>query len=69
MLVNVIYFRGPWSEKFYKMRQTSPFFLDERNSVDAKFMSRSDYVGYVNLEEFDAELLKIAYKVFIKANF
>jgi len=63
MLVNVLYFRGPWKYRFYSNPALRPFYLDESKTVDTQFMSKEDYYGYADLKALDSQLIEIPYKV------
>jgi len=63
MLVNVLYFRGPWNYRFYSPSEPRPFYLDQSKTVDTQFMSKEDYYGYADLQDLDAQLIELPYKV------
>ncbi|XP_059487006.1 antichymotrypsin-2-like [Neocloeon triangulifer] len=62
VVVNVMYFRGPWNYKFYSPSEPRPFYLDETNTVSAQFMSKEDYYGFVDLKGLDAQLIELPYR-------
>ena len=65
VLVNAIYFRGVWANKFKpEYTRKAQFYVSPRENVTVDMMkSRSDY-PYVDLtEELDAQTVALPYKV------
>ncbi|CAB3385094.1 Hypothetical predicted protein [Cloeon dipterum] len=63
VLVNAIYFKGPWLKPFKKDKtHNRPFFTDENNSVEVPFMYQKTHFPYNKLDELDAQLLVMPYE-------
>ncbi|XP_065333034.1 antichymotrypsin-2-like isoform X1 [Cloeon dipterum] len=63
VLVNAIYFKGPWLKPFKKDKtHNRPFFTDENNSVEVPFMYQKTHFPYRKLDELDAQLLVMPYE-------
>ncbi|XP_065334642.1 uncharacterized protein LOC135935939 [Cloeon dipterum] len=63
VLVNAIYFKGPWLKPFKKdSTRNLPFFTDENTSVQVPTMYQSTYFNYRKLDELDAQLLIMHYE-------
>jgi serine protease inhibitor len=64
VLVNAIYFKGLWEEPFEKKATTKrDFFTGETKKIKVPFMTQTDKMQYAKLEDFDAQLLQLFYKV------
>ncbi|XP_065333053.1 serine protease inhibitor 42Dd-like [Cloeon dipterum] len=62
LILNMLYFRGPWRYQFYGPSQPRPFYVDQGNAVDAQFMSKEDYYKYADLKDLNTELIELPYK-------
>lgn len=62
VLVNAIYFKAFWKEEFYKPN-TAPgkFYINEKDTVDAKYMHIKEGFQYAVLDELDATAVKFPY--------
>ncbi|XP_059486992.1 leukocyte elastase inhibitor-like isoform X2 [Neocloeon triangulifer] len=62
VLVNAIYFKGPWLKPFIKSStQDRPFYSDETNSIEVPFMYQKSYFEYAKLDDLEAQLLILPY--------
>jgi len=65
VLVNTVYFRGEWREKFSRdSTRKEDFFLDNSKSVKVQMMRLSDSIEYGKFPEMDAKVIGLPYKVF-----
>ncbi|XP_013188571.2 antichymotrypsin-2 isoform X5 [Amyelois transitella] len=63
VLVNAIYFKGSWKEKFNKNHtQNRKFYVSKDQSVDIPFMYKKDHFLYGESEELNAQLLQLPYE-------
>jgi serine protease inhibitor len=64
VLVNVVYFKGTWLYPFSEC-QTSicDFYTDETNKVQVPIMHIVERYAFAKLEDLDAQLLQLDYKV------
>lgn len=62
VLVNAIYFKGNWEQKF-PIERTSPgdFYVDETKTVTVDYMRNEDDYRFAELSELDACALEIKY--------
>jgi serpin B len=64
VLVSALYFKGPWLYPFVKEHTSDrDFYTNETNSVKVPFMYQKKRHGYAKLEDLDAQLLELPYKV------
>jgi serpin B len=63
VLVNAIYFKGFWENKFNKDNtQKKPFYLNEEDHVDVDMMSTKAKFAYGRFEDLDATAIDMPYK-------
>jgi len=64
VLVNAVYFKGPWLYPFKKeYTENRDFYTDETNKVEVPFMYQKKHLGYADLSDLDAQLLELPYEV------
>ncbi|XP_063932015.1 leukocyte elastase inhibitor-like isoform X1 [Zophobas morio] len=62
-LVNAIYFKGDWLDKFTKSRTTKePFYLDDQQMIQVEMMNGTKKVSYKFDDKLNAGILRLAYK-------
>jgi len=63
VLVNAIYFKGDWQEKFKpENTKTKPFHIDGGTTVDCQMMFMKKRFSYKEDEALDAKVIRIPYK-------
>ncbi|KAF2894162.1 hypothetical protein ILUMI_12016 [Ignelater luminosus] len=63
VLVNAVYFKGAWDNKFDKENTvTAPFFITPENKVDCQMMHNTSDYRYRIDEELDANIVELPYK-------
>lgn len=63
ILVNAIYFKGNWAEKFDKSKtKKQPFYLDDNNKVDVDTMHIKERFSFGEDENLDAKILELPYE-------
>lgn len=62
VLVNAIYFKGNWDQKFPTSR-TAPgdFYIDETKTVTVDYMRNDDNYRYAQLDDLDASAVELKY--------
>lgn len=62
VLVNAIYFKGNWEQKF-PIERTSPgdFYVDETKTVTVDYMRNDDEYRFAELSDLDASALELKY--------
>lgn len=62
VLVNAIYFKGNWEQKFL-IRRTSPghFYLDETKTITVDYMRNENQYRFAELSDLDASALELKY--------
>lgn len=62
VLVNAIYFKGNWQQKF-PIQRTSPgdFYVDETKTVTVDYMRNENQYRYAGLSDLDASALELKY--------
>ena len=64
VLVNGIYFKGSWDDKFNPERtKKAPFHLDESTKIEVDMMYKEAKFPYTVLEELNAHAVALPYKV------
>jgi serpin B len=64
VLVNGIYFKGTWADKFDpKFTKKAPFHLDSNNKIEVDMMYKEAKFPYTVLEELGAHAVGLPYKV------
>jgi serine protease inhibitor len=67
VLVNAVYFKGPWLYPFNKESTSDrSFFTDETNKVEVPFMYIKKHFAYAVLDDLDATLVELPYEVMLK---
>jgi serine protease inhibitor len=67
VLVNALYFRGPWENKFHgRLTQKVPFHVTEEKTVDVDMMQTEDYFPVTNIDILDAKAIVLPYEVIDK---
>lgn len=62
ILLNAIYFKGAWLNKFDKKRtKKSKFFISETESIDTDFMYQTAHFRHADVDELNAEILELPY--------
>ncbi|XP_037012320.2 serpin B3 [Artibeus jamaicensis] len=63
VLVNAIYFKGQWNEKFDpKLTEQGEFWLNKDTSKPVQMMKRGGHFKFSKLEDLPAKILEIPYK-------
>ncbi|XP_045019947.1 serpin B3 [Bubalus bubalis] len=63
VLVNAVYFKGQWNQKFKEEHTTEEkFWLNKDTSKPVQMMKQSDSFKFVSLEDVQAKILEIPYK-------
>lgn len=62
VLVNAIYFKGNWEQKFPTTRTASgDFYIDDTKTVTVDFIRNDDDYRYAQLDDLDASALELKY--------
>ncbi|XDB64036.1 hypothetical protein AB1E18_017353 [Capra hircus] len=63
VLVNAVYFKGQWNQKFQEESTTEEkFWLNKDTSKPVQMMKQTDSFNFVSLEDVQAKILEIPYK-------
>lgn len=63
VLVNAIYFKGNWANKFDKSKtKKQPFYLDDNNKIDVDTMHITKKFRFGENENLDAKILELPYE-------
>ncbi|ELW71272.1 serpin B4 [Tupaia chinensis] len=63
VLVNAVYFKGQWDQKFNKERtEEAEFWLNKDTSKSVQMMKQSESFNFASLEDVQAKILEIPYK-------
>uniref|UniRef100_A0A5F5PZN6 Serpin domain-containing protein n=1 Tax=Equus caballus TaxID=9796 RepID=A0A5F5PZN6_HORSE len=63
VLVNAVYFKGQWDEKFDKKRTVEEkFWLNKDTSKSVQMMKQKSFFNFTDLEDMQAKILEIPYK-------
>ncbi|XP_014699275.1 serpin B3-like [Equus asinus] len=63
VLVNAVYFKGQWDEKFEKRRTVEEkFWLNKDTSKSVQMMKQKSFFNFTELEDMQAKILEIPYK-------
>ncbi|XP_008507434.1 serpin B3-like [Equus przewalskii] len=63
VLVNAVYFKGQWDEKFDKRRTVEEkFWLNKDTSKSVQMMKQKSFFNFTDLEDMQAKILEIPYK-------
>jgi serpin B len=66
VLVNAVYFKCSWVDPFEPMlTKADNFYIDKRSKVHVPFMSKRETLRYAHLEDMDAQIVELPYKVFV----
>lgn len=66
VLVNAIYFKGDWAEKFpVSATQKGKFHLNEKDHKEVDFMTIKRKFNVVKNDELDVQIVEIPYKVML----
>ena len=64
VLVNALYFKGPWDNKFHgRLTQKKPFEMAEGRSTIVDMMQTEDYFPVTNIEILNAKAVILPYEV------
>jgi serpin B len=64
VLVNAVYFKGLWQNKFRASDTVQDLFhLSSTESKEVPMMRQTDDFGYMTSQELDADILEMPYKV------
>ena len=65
MLVNGVYFKGLWKNKFNpEHTQKAPFHLNEKETAEVDMMFKKSKFPFAILDQLDAQVVALPYKVF-----
>ncbi|XP_020761262.2 serpin B3-like [Odocoileus virginianus] len=63
VLVNAVYFKGQWNQKFNKESTVEEkFWLNKDTSKSVQMMKQTNHFNFVSLEDVQAKILEIPYK-------
>ena len=64
VLVNAVYFKGPWAKQFSAHNTRSEkFHLNSKESKEVPMMHKKDKFGYLQSARLDADILQMHYQV------
>jgi serpin B len=64
VLVNAIFFKGAWAKTFDEEETPErDFFTNNTQKTKVPFMTQTRKISYAKLDDFDAQLLVLDYKV------
>lgn len=64
VLVNAVYFKGKWANKFNpELTKLAPFYTDEKNWKNVSMMQRHGSFYWGRIREFSAQFIELPYEV------
>lgn len=67
ILINAVYFKGNWAEKFDPtLTKPGPFYINDTTVKEVPMMFKSGKFNFGYIEEFNVQYVELPYKVYFK---